>query len=107
MNCLPDRSAALRWDPLTQTLAAAPRIVFIISGITRASDQAFGKAKMDARLGRRDSTQARRSDGGSGIDMKLLWENRRKYAHESQSDALPEARFISFAADKAGSNYGK
>src|ERR1700678_4479653 len=62
---------------------------------------------MDARLGRRDSTQARRSDGGGGIDMKLLWENRRKYAHESQSDALPEARFISFAADNAGPNYGK
>jgi hypothetical protein len=79
---------------LTQTLAAAPRIVFIIGGITSPSDQAFGKTKMEARRGRRDSTQACGSDGGSGIDMKLLWENRRKYAHESQSDALPETRFV-------------
>ena len=71
------------------------------------SDQAFGKTKMEARLGRRDSTQARCSDGGSGIDMKFLWENRRKYAHESQGDALPEARFLSFTADQAGANDGE
>jgi hypothetical protein len=62
---------------------------------------------MEARLARRDSTQACRSDGGDGIDMKLPWENRRKYAHEPQSDAFHEARFLSFAADKAGLNDGK
>jgi len=80
-------------------------VVFFIGGITGTSDQAIGITKMEARLGSSDSMQDRRSDGGSGIDMKLLWKNRRKDAHQSQNDAFPEARFISFAADKAGSNY--
>jgi hypothetical protein len=48
---------------------------------SRALDQAVGITKMAARLGRRDSIQGRRSDGGGRIDMQLLWENRRKYAH--------------------------
>jgi hypothetical protein len=49
---------------------------------------------MASRLCCRGSIQDRRSDCGRGIDMKLLWENRRKDAHQSQSDAFSEARFI-------------
>src|ERR1700722_2429490 len=104
MNCHTDRSAAEWRDPLAQTLAAAPRIVFIISEITSASDHAFGKTKMEARLAGRDSTQARRSDGGRGSDMKLFWEYWPKISHETQGDSLPEARFLSFTADQAGAN---
>lgn len=54
-----------------------------------------------------DGIQDRRRDCGRGIDVKLLWENRRKNAHQSESDAFPQARFIPFAADETGSNYGE
>jgi hypothetical protein len=62
---------------------------------------------MAARLCLGGGTQASSSDGGSGVDVKLPGENRRKQVHDSHGNALAEARLFAFAADEAGSNDGQ
>jgi len=67
---------------------------------------AFGRTKVETRLGHRDRLQACSGNGRREIDMKFPGKNRREDSHQSKSDTFPEARLVPFTADEARPNDG-